>query len=366
MGAPSINIAFIERSASAIQRGERGVIAMLLKEDSVKEANYTVYSVADVPAALSAANREQIEMALKGYQNAPKKILVHVIESASVSSSGYTDALSYFETQKWDYLVVPTVETDAKTETVASWIKTQRTTNKRTYKAVLPNSPSDNEGIVNVTTGCKKGSTEYTAEQMCARVAGIICGTPLTISCTYAPLAEMTDCDRLNKEALDTAVDAGKFVFLWDGEKVKVCRGVNSFVTTTDSKGESFKKIKVVDAMDMIRTDIEMTAQDNYIGKYANSYDNKCLLVTAINSYFAGLVRDGILASGVCEIDIDAQRNYFAGKGGNVVIDGVEKKIEDCTDEEIKKGNTGSRVFLKAVISILDAIEDIDLEIYIG
>lgn len=365
MGAPSINIAFIEKSASAIQRGERGVIAMLLKESSGPK-NYTVYSVADIPEELSDTNKGQLEMALKGYQNAPKKILVYVMESASVASKGYTDALNYFATQKWDYLVIPSVETDEKTETVASWIKTQRTNNKRTYKAVLPNSPSDCEGIINVTSGCKKGETEYTAEEMCSRVAGIICGTPLTISCTYAPLAEMTDCDRLGKEELDAAVDAGKFVFTWDGEKVKVCRGVNSFVTTTDTKGESFKKIKVVDAMDLIRSDIEMTAQDNYIGRYANSYDNKCLLLTSINSYFSGLVRDGILASGACEIDIDAQRNYFAGRGGTVVIDGVEKKLEDCTDDEVKKGNTGSMVFLKAVISILDAIEDIALDIYIG
>lgn len=45
-----------------------------------------------------------------------------------------------------------------------------------------------------------------------------------------------------------------------DGEKVKVCRAVNSFVTTTGTKGESFKKIKVVDTMDMIKDDIRLTA----------------------------------------------------------------------------------------------------------
>lgn len=35
MGAPSVNIAFIEKAATVIQRGERGVIAMLLKESAV-------------------------------------------------------------------------------------------------------------------------------------------------------------------------------------------------------------------------------------------------------------------------------------------------------------------------------------------
>ena len=257
------------------------------------------------------------------------------------------------------------METDSKTATVASWIKSQRTAGM-TYKAVLPNSASDNEGIVNVTAGCMNGEVEYTAEAMCARVAGIICGTPLTMSCTYAPLTEMTDCNRMSPSDLDEAVDAGKFVFMWDGEKVKVCRAVNSFVTTTGTNGDSFKKIKVVEAMDMIKDDIRMTAQDSYIGKYANSYDNKCLLITAVNSYFTGLVRDGVLSSGSCEIDVDAQRNYFAGKGGKVIVNGEEKALEDCSDDDIKKGNTGSKVYLKAVVSILDAIEDIDLDIYIG
>lgn len=365
MGAPSVNIAFIEKSATAIQRGERGVIAMLLKESAVTTADYTVYSVADIPGTLSDANKEAVKQALLGYQTAPKKVLLHLITSASVDSNGYEDALTYFATQKFDYLVIPTVETDSKATVVASWIKTQRAAGL-TYKAVLPNSASDCEGIVNVTTGCKNGTTEYTAEAMCARVAGIICGTPLTMSPTYAPLTEMTDCERLSASDLDAAVDAGKFVFMWDGEKVKVCRAVNSFTTTSDKKGDSFKKIKVVDAMDMIKDDIRLTAQDSYIGKYANSYDNKCLLVTAINSYFAGLVRDGVLSSGSCQIDVDAQRNYFAGKGGKVVVDGEEKLLEECSDDDIKKGNTGSKVFLKAVISILDAIEDVDLDIYIG
>ena len=41
MGAPSVNIAFIEKSATVIQRGERGVIAMLLKESAVTTADYT-------------------------------------------------------------------------------------------------------------------------------------------------------------------------------------------------------------------------------------------------------------------------------------------------------------------------------------
>lgn len=66
-------------------------------------------------------------------------------------------------------------------------------------------------------------------------------------------------------------------------------------MTTTGNKGDSFKKIKLVEDMDMIKTDIQSTIQDDYIGKYANSYDNKCLLITAINGYFKTLVSEGVM-----------------------------------------------------------------------
>ena len=88
MGAPSVNIAFIEKSATAIQRGERGIIAMLLKESAVTKSDYTVYSVTDIPDALSVANKTAVEQALMGYQTAPRKILLHVITSASVETTG--------------------------------------------------------------------------------------------------------------------------------------------------------------------------------------------------------------------------------------------------------------------------------------
>ena len=197
---------------------------------------------------------------------------------------------------------------------------------------------------------------EYTTEQYCSRIAGIIAGTPMTISCTYAPLEELTDCTRLTKAEMDAAVDAGELIVWWDGEKVKIARGVNSLTTLTPEKNTQFQKIKIVDTMDMIATDIRMTAEDSYLGKYANSYDNKCLLLSAIGNYFEQLVQDDVLESYSIEIDIDANRRYLQEKGTDVT---------EMSDDDIKVANTGSNVFLKAAISIWDAIEDIVLPITI-
>jgi hypothetical protein len=354
MGMPSVNVSFTEVASKAISRGERGIVALILKDASIPATNpFTALSVSDIPVTLSASNKAQIEMALLGYQKAPKKVICYVL---ATGAANYTTALTYFETEKFDYLAIPTVSTDVQTATVATWVKAQRDNGKK-CKAVLPNSVSDSEGIINVTnTSITSSYGALTAEQFCARVAGLIAGTPLTISCTYAPVPEVTNCDRLTKAQMDTAVDAGKFFVFWDGEKVKVARGVNSLTTTTAAKGNQFKKIKIVEAMDMIYDDITKTAQDSYLGKFANSYDNKCLLMSAIGGYFEQLIRDGILKSAVVGIDIAAQRTYLASIG---VL------VNDLSDDEIKVYDTNDKVFLKATVEILDAIEEIALPITI-
>ena len=357
MGMPSITITFSEVAASLVKRGERGIIAMILK-DTVPTVNPVVCaSTADIPNTLTAANKKQLELALMGYVNTPKKVIAYVIPTtASSLDDNYTVALNYLKTIKFDYLVVPTVSTDSKTASIATYVKGERT-NGKLIKAVLPNTAGDDEGIINfATTKCIENSTEYTTEQYCARIAGIIAGTPLNISCTYAPLMELTDCTRLSKADMDDAVDAGKFIVWFDGEKVKTARGVNSLTTLTSSKNTQFQKIKIVDAMDMITNDIKMTAEDNYLGKYPNTYDNKRLLISAISNYFDQLQMDGVIQSYEIDIDVDANRSYLAGKGVDV---------DAMTDDEIKKANTGTYVYLKAMLSMLDAIEDIVLPITI-
>lgn len=358
--SPEVSISFIEKGASAINRSERGVVALVLKDDTSKlsESPYTVYSISGIPEGLSEANEQYVKDALVGYQVSPRKVIVYIMNgSAEDLEAEYKEMMKYFEQTKFDWMAIPTVESDEKVADIATWIKSLRTQEHLMRKAVLPNSTADSEGVVNVTSSLYKANgVEVTPEQTTPRIAGLIAGTPMTISATYAPLRDYADCTRLNKEEADAAVSAGKLVYIWDGEKVKLNRAVNSFVTTTQDKLDSFKKIKIVEIMDMMYDDIHSTAEDSYIGKYANSYDNKCLLITAINAYFNELIRTGLLASGVCEIDVDAQRNYLQSQG---------EDVESMSDQEIKEANTGSHVFLRATVSILDAMEDIQLEIYI-
>ena len=357
MGMPSVNISFIEKAKQSIERSERGIVALILKDENLEEIPITIFNEEDIPETLTDFNKEQIRLTLKGNLKAPKKIIVYAIPEGEEETVDYTAILEHLEAERFDYLAIPTVETDGKTSEIVSWVKSQRE-NKKKCKAVLPNTEADSEGVINVTTEeFTNGEKVYTTEEYCARIAGLIAGTPLTNgSCTYAPLPELTDCTRLKDKDMDTAVENGEFIVFFDGEKVKVGRGVNSLTTTTDEKGDQFKKIRIVEAMDMIHDDIKKTAEDKYLGKFANSYDNKCLLISAIGDYFEELKLEGVISSYTIDIDSTAQKAFLKKMG---------EDVENMSDIEIKTANTRDKVFLSASVKILDAIEDIDLPILI-
>ena len=354
MGMPGINISFTEKAVTAISRGNRGILAMILRESASIKNPVEILSAADIPSSFLAANRKQIENAQKGYVTAPKKILAYCL---GADAEDYTEALKALETEKFHYLVAPSCETDGQTSAIVSWVGAMRTDGKM-IKAVLPNCASDKEFVINYTTESvtDEDGTVYTTEEYCSRIAGIIAGTPLNISCTYAPLPELFDCTRLGKADMDQAVERGEFFVFHDGEKVKTARGVTSFTTVTETKGGQFKKIKIMDAADMITDDIRKTVEYSYIVKYANSYDNKCILMSAIGNYFEGLKKSAVLSGYKVEIDVKANREYLEGRGINTV---------DMSDEEIKKADTGDSVFLLANAKILDAIEEVSLPIAI-
>lgn len=360
MGLPEISVYFKEKGIAAIESAKRGIILLLLNDNVQAVTPYNVFDNDDIPETLSADNKKQIELALVGYQTTPYKIVVLVFPKAK--NLDINAKLKAAEALKFTYLVYPEATTE-ETTSIATWIKAQRTQKDNKVKAVVYKNAADSEGIINVTNEYfEVGSKKYTGQQYLSRIAGLICGTPATISCTFAPLPEVTGVEFVDRESLDRRIDAGEFVVFNDGEKVKVARGVNSFVTTVQDKGKSFKKIKLVELMDMIHDDIKKTAEDNYLGKYANSYDNRCLLVTAINGYFAELEAASLAEKGKnnCAIDVEATKIYLMKNGRK-----TKEELKQMKDIDIKYENIGDNVFLTAEMSLLDAIETIKLPIHI-
>ena len=328
---------------------------------------FTVYTTDDIPSEMTADNQDYITKCLMGYVKSPYRVKVYLM--AAISDQGkngeadkFADTLKLLATDRWDYLAIPTIKTQ-HLESVATWLKTNRENKYKRSKVVLPGYSGDYEGIINFSnTNIKTSSKTYTGAQYTPRIAGLIAGTPLTISATYAPLSEVIDCDRHTTDENDEKVNKGEFFIWYDGEKFKMSRAMNSLVTTTQGKLEAYQTIKSVDVMDAIYDDIKKTAQDSYIGKYANDYDNKQLLISAIMGYFKELEDGRLLQKGYSAVDIDvsAVKNYQLQHGLY-----TQDELADMSDLELKKLDTKKLVYLTAKIKILDAMEDIVLPINI-
>lgn len=361
IGLPNIFISFKTAGTTAIIRGQRGIVALILK-DALYNGATTYTKVSDIPTDLSAYNIEQINLAFKGGVQAPLKILVYVQPIASVD---YTEGMKYLEATKFDYVAIPGI-TSSDALLVATWIKGLRDDKNIKVKAVLPLTAGDHEGVinfatdsiaVNTTTTVNEVTTTttvtYTAKDYCGRIAGLIAGTPLNMSATYAVLDEVDDCPHLTTTEFNTQIGLGQLLLINDGAKVKVARAVNSFQSITDAKNDEFKKIKIVDEMDQFYTDIETTANDTYIGKVPNTYNNKILLITAILLYSDGMVTSQLMENNpVISIDLVAQTAYLEAHGVDTTL---------LTDQEIKEYNTGDNVFINGSIKWIDAMENMQL-----
>lgn len=351
--SPRVSVTFTELGISAITRGDKGTVALIVR-DSAELAPFALTQASQTPEALGKENQDYIKRTFLGYVSPPKKVIVYVMGPDGKLS----EAMDYMAAQVFDYICGPADCAAEEAADIASWVKSQRLNNGAKFKAVLPNHRADNYAIVNFTgDAMTDGATVWATAAYCSRIAGLLAGTPMKISATYAPLPELSDCARLTKDEADEAVGNGELSLRWDGRKVKLNRAVTSLVTTSQGMLDSFKKIKIVEIMDLIRTDITATAEDEYVGKYANSYDNKMLLVAAIRGYFMGLEQSGLVQPGyTVDIDVEKQEQYLVSRGVDT---------EAMSETELREADTGSHVFLKVRCKILDAIEDIDVYVEI-
>ena len=358
MGLPDIIIEFSKKAVNAIQMGATGIVGIILK-DSANQGAIVLRGIDEIPAGFSKANSAYIERAFLG---SPNKVIVYTLPA---SADDYTDAFKYFATQKVNYIVGAPDITSGEATAMATWVKGLRKSTTRRPVAVLPNTAGDDRAVVNfcvvnssTSDKIEVGTEKYTEAEYCSRIAGLLAGVDLKMSATFKPLAEVTAIPIASEEEVDTAVNAGKLVLYNDGERVVIARGVNSLVTVGEDVAEDLKKIKISAIQDLIEADIHSTINANYIGNYSNSYDNKCLLITAIKGYLKGLEATeggrGYLKanSSTVEINVASQKQYLESIG----VDTAE-----MDEQAIKEANTGSKVFLKGSISILDAIEDVEI-----
>lgn len=349
MGLPIIDISFKQLAKSAVARSQRGIVALILKDTT--KASLTVFDEGDIPSNLTEPNQALIKDVLKG---TPNKIELFVLGTEGEIS----EALTYFEGVEFNLMCMPGAETSDVTA-IKAFIKKMNDVVKYKCDAILANDKADSEAIINYTAkNIVVGGESVTTANHTARIAGLIEGTPLHQSVTFATLSDVDSIENLTKEQADSRIDAGELILIREMGKVRVARGVNSLTTLTDVKGNAFQKIKLRKTLNLIHNDLRRVIVEKYIGKVPNNYDNKCVLITEIKNYLDELSSEQLIEK-VNEVGIDliAQKKWLK--------DNTNLDINAMTEQEIKEANTQSNVFLAISLKVVDAMEDIQISVEI-
>ena len=351
---PKFTVDFKELAVLAIQRQQRGAVVIILDDSTSKIDNVVYRGLGDVnPEDWTTANYKRLQLAFKGN---PSKVIVIKKETS------FADIQAKLNLQSNYTLCYPEAGATDMTS-IKNYIKAQREANNYS-RAVFANATAPDADYIinfvssgNITAKIGDEPEEFTAGDWTARLAGALSGLASSRSLTYYELPEIVEAPI--SATPDADVLAGKLIILHQDGSYKFGRAVNSLTTLTDGVTEAFQKIRVVDIMDTIANDIVATFRLYYVGKYTNNFTNKNRFVGAINAYLKQLAAEGLLEAenqNEVAISYDKQKAYLESKG-------VDTSGMSYID--ILKANTGSKVLLDGVCSPTDAMEDLDLGMYL-
>ncbi len=355
---PDINIIFTQKAVTAVQRSERGVLCVIMKDTQQdggikkfvykrgSDVNKTDYTEANYTALMRA-----FDVAVN------KVYVLRCNELAEMS-----DIAKELDKIKFNYVCTNAKELQDKIVTDV----VQRNADNQGHKCccVVANpTQGDSKYVIKVkgTGGTLKAGGTVKAEDYVIRVASTLCNLPMNRSLTYYVFEDLASWDdsHLTAEApIGDWISKGWLTLINDDDEVKCGRAVNSLVTFTSTDTEDMSHIIIVEAMNMIIEDIYTTFKDYYVGKYKNTLSNQRLFITSVNSYFRQLMREEVLDDSYdnhCYIDVDSQRLAWTSIG--------KTEAEDWSDAKVEQMTFRTYVYLAGNAKISDAMEDLRFEI---
>ena len=355
---PNIDIIFTQKAVTAVQRSERGVLCVIMKDaqqtTGIKKFIYK--RGADVEKTdYTTTNYDAL---MRAFDVAVNK--VYVLRCAEATE--FTDIVKELDKIKFNY-VCTNVKADQ--QALANQV-VQYNKDNQGHKcvAVVANiTQGDSKYVIKLKgdSGKLKSGTEVKAEDYVIRIASTLCNLPMNRSLTYYVFEDLASWD---DSYLDTENPIGKWIsdgwltLINDDDEVKCGRAINSLHTFTSTDTEDMSYIIIVEAMNLIIEDIYTTFKDYYVGKYKNTLSNQRLFITSVNAYFRQLMREEVLDDSFdnhAYVDIESQRLAWLGIG--------KTEAEDWDDNKVQQMTFRTTVFLAGDAKISNAMEDLKFTI---
>lgn len=355
---PDINIIFTKKAVTAVQRSERGVLCVIVKDKQQTTGikKFVYKRLADITTTdYETANYTALKRAFDVAVNK-----VYVLRCSEASE--LTDIVKELDKVKFNYVCtnVKALQQDLANQIV------QYNKDNQGHKCVCVASElttADSKYVINLkgTGGTLKDGTTVKAEDYLIRITSTLCNLPMNRSLTYYVFEDLASWD---DTYLDTEHPIGKWIsdgwltLINDDDEVKCGRAINSLHTFTSTDTEDMSYIIIVEAMNLIIEDIYTTFKDYYVGKYKNTLSNQRLFITSVNAYFRQLMREEVLDDAYdnhAYVDIESQRLAWLGIG--------KTEAEDWDDNKVQQMTFRTNVFLGGEAKISNAMEDLKFTI---
>lgn len=351
---PDISVIFTQKAVTAVQRSERGVLCVIVKdtqqETGIKKFVYK--RLADITKTdYTTANYDALKRA---FDVAVNKVYVLRCSEASELS----DIVKELDKVKFNYVCT---NVKALQQELANQV-VQYNKDNAGHKCVCVASElttADSKYVINLkgSGGTLKDGTSVKAEDYLIRIASTLCNLPMNRSLTYYVFEDLASWDDtyLTTEApIGKWISDGWLTLINDDDEVKCGRAINSLHTFTSTDTEDMSYIIIVEAMNLIIEDIYTTFKDYYVGKYKNTLSNQRLFITSVNAYFRQLMREEVLDDAYDNhsyVDIESQRLAWLGIG--------KTEAEDWDDNKVQQMTFRTHVFLAGDAKISNAMEDL-------
>jgi hypothetical protein len=367
--------------SSVSSRSEHGTLILVIDDKNV-QGLYTYKKLKKVTDNWETANKAYITTAFSDY--GVNKVMVasaHVDADTTVDgvdniTKSLPTALALLnKVYENGWLVAPQVTSTSDKAIVANFIKTQRADEDYPLKGVLYNYSADSEGIVNFTasdlqntvtssttvdnatvdSSTVSGATTVSVDPntYLVSIASNLCVLGSNESITNHVAKNITNCDI--KDDPDVNVSNGEIFLFNNGTDIVFSRGVNSKTTIGTDESEALTKIRVIEVIDMVKSDLRKIFNSTYLGKTGNSYANRKSLTSTLNTYLKGISNEGYLSNddvSYCELDVDSTKTYLEAQGTDT---------DEMTDSDVLKAKIGTNVFIKIKLYVMDVIEDISI-----
>lgn len=357
---PVLEVNFKQLATTFIERSERGVAILIVKDDTNKTFSYKEYieqeDLDKDESLYTATNFTYLSDILSFGVAKLVAIRINVADDITVGLNIISTKLK----TGW----ITTVGTADDYTKIRTWI-IARTNEGKTYKALTYKlTAPDHQNVSNLTnpsvtfiddTRGKRPGAEYLPSLL-----AIACVCNVTRGMTYYVCKNLKEVEGVAD--VNASLNNGELILINDFDCVRVGTAINSLVTIDESKGlfEDMKYIEIMEATDMIKDDIRDIYKTKYVGACKNNLDNQIIFISAVNTYFGGLAESEILDDkyeNVSYISITKQRNAWIA---------VNPEAKTWDDTKVKNMSFKRSTFLGADIKVLGSMMNLDFDVFMA